>query len=40
MLYPALFPEDMRPLARDFYARFYHVTPSEPDIERVLAGRD
>jgi iron complex transport system substrate-binding protein len=40
MLYPEIFPEDLRPLARDFYARFYHVTPSESDIERVLAGRN
>jgi len=27
-------------LTRDFYAMFYHVTPSEAQIERVLAGRD
>lgn len=40
MLYPEIFPEDLRPLARDFYARFYHVRPSEPEIERVLAGRN
>ncbi len=40
ILYPAHFPEDLRALARDFYTRFYHVTPSGADIERVLAGRD
>jgi iron complex transport system substrate-binding protein len=40
ILYPALFPEDMRALTRDFYARFYHVTPSDQQIDRVLAGRD
>jgi iron complex transport system substrate-binding protein len=39
ILYPAQFPEDMQALARDFYARFYHVTPSDADIARVLAGR-
>ena len=40
ILYPELFPEDLRALTRDFYARFYHVTPSDAQIERVLAGRD
>ncbi len=40
ILYPTLFPEDLRALTRDFYSRFYHVTPSEAQIDRVLAGRD
>jgi iron complex transport system substrate-binding protein len=40
ILYPDLFPDDLRPLTRDFYTRFYHVTPSDAQIERVLAGRD
>jgi iron complex transport system substrate-binding protein len=40
ILYPDLFPEDLRPLTRDFYSRFYHVTPNDAQIERVLAGRD
>jgi len=40
LLYPALFPENLRALTRDFYARFYHVTPSDAQIDRVLAGRD
>jgi len=40
LLYPNLFPEDLRALTRDFYARFYHVTPSAAQIDRVLAGRD
>jgi iron complex transport system substrate-binding protein len=39
ILYPAQFPEDMAALTRDFYTRFYHVTPSNADIARVLAGR-
>jgi len=38
MLYPDLFPEDLRPLTRDFYRRFYHVTISDAQIDRVLAG--
>ncbi len=40
VLYPELFPEDLRQRTRDFYARFYHVTPTDEQIERVLAGRD
>jgi iron complex transport system substrate-binding protein len=40
ILYPAQFTEDIRALTRDFYRRFYHVTPSDAQIERVLAGRD
>jgi iron complex transport system substrate-binding protein len=40
ILYPDRFPEDLRALSRDFYGRFYHVTPSEAQIDRVLAGRD
>ena len=40
ILYPELFPEDLKARTRDFYARFYHVTPSDAQIERVLAGRD
>jgi iron complex transport system substrate-binding protein len=40
ILYPEHFSEDMRELTRDFYSKFYHVTPSDADIDRVLAGRD
>jgi iron complex transport system substrate-binding protein len=40
ILYPDRFPEDLRGLSRDFYTRFYHVTPNEAQIDRVLAGRD
>jgi iron complex transport system substrate-binding protein len=39
ILYPDRFPEDMHTLTRDFFARYYHVTPSEAQIERVLAGK-
>jgi iron complex transport system substrate-binding protein len=38
IFYPDRFPEDIKPLARDFYTTFYHVTPTEAQIERVLAG--
>ena len=37
---PARSPEDIHALTRDFYTRFYHVTPSDAQIEHVLAGRD
>jgi iron complex transport system substrate-binding protein len=40
ILYPAQFAEDLQALTRDFYTRFYHVTPSDDAIARVLAGRD
>jgi iron complex transport system substrate-binding protein len=40
IFYPDHFKEDIRALTRDFYTRFYHVTPSDADLDRVLAGRD
>jgi iron complex transport system substrate-binding protein len=40
ILYPDLFPEDLRARTQEFYAHFYHVTPNEAQIDRVLAGRD
>jgi len=40
ILYPERFAEDLRVLTRDFYARFYHVTPTDAQIDQVLAGRD
>jgi iron complex transport system substrate-binding protein len=40
LLYPQRFPEDLRTRTREFHARFYHVTPSDAQIEQVLAGRD
>ncbi|NNM72455.1 iron ABC transporter substrate-binding protein [Enterovirga aerilata] len=39
LLYPALFPEDLVAETRAFYRLFYHVTPSDEGIARVLAGR-
>jgi iron complex transport system substrate-binding protein len=40
ILYPDMFPDDLTAQTREFYTRFYHVTPSDAQIERVLAGRD
>jgi iron complex transport system substrate-binding protein len=40
ILYPDKFPEDMRALTRDFYTMYYHRTPSDAQIDHVLAGRD
>ena len=39
MVYPDRFPEDLRPLTRDFYQRFYQVDLSDAQVTRVLAGR-
>jgi iron complex transport system substrate-binding protein len=39
VLYPTLFPDDLTALTREFYTRFYHVTPSGAQIAHVLAGR-
>jgi iron complex transport system substrate-binding protein len=39
ILYPELFPEDIRALTADFYGRFYHVTPTPAQIDKVLEGR-
>jgi iron complex transport system substrate-binding protein len=40
ILYPDLFKEDLRGLTRGFYTKFYHVTPTDAQIDHVLAGRD
>lgn len=40
ILYPDKFPEDIRAQTREFYAMFYHRTPSDAQIDNVLAGRD
>jgi iron complex transport system substrate-binding protein len=39
ILYPSRFPEDMRELTREFYTLFYHRTPTDEQIDAVLAGR-
>ncbi len=39
IFYPELFKEDMRELTRDFYTKFYRVTPNGAQIDRILAGR-
>ena len=40
ILYPDLFKGDLRELTRDFYEKFYHVKPTDAQIDHVLAGRD
>jgi iron complex transport system substrate-binding protein len=40
ILYPDVFPEDLRALTKDFYQRFYHVTLTDAQVDRVLAGRE
>lgn len=36
LLYPEQFPEDVAAQARDFYTRFYHVTPSQEAVTGLL----
>ncbi len=36
ILYPQAFPEDLRPIVRDFYTRCYHQTPTEAQLEQLL----
>jgi len=36
ILYPQAFPEDLRPIVRDFYTRCYHQTPSEAQLDQLL----
>lgn len=40
LLYPAQFPEDLKPLTRSFYRDFYHIDVSDQQIDSILAGRD
>jgi iron complex transport system substrate-binding protein len=40
ILYPERFPEELRTLTRNFYSLFYHVMPTDAQIDHVLAGRD
>jgi iron complex transport system substrate-binding protein len=39
ILYPDLFPDDLRTLTREFYDKFYHVQVTDQQIDRVLAGK-
>lgn len=39
VIFPALFPEDLTGITREFYRRAYGVAPSDAQIARVLAGR-
>jgi len=36
ILYPDAFPEDVRPVVRDFYTHCYHQTPSESQLDQLL----
>ena len=38
IFYPERFPEDIKAKARDFYAAFYHVTPTQAQIDRLFTG--
>jgi iron complex transport system substrate-binding protein len=36
ILYPEMFPEDLRPIVRDFYSRCYHQTPTDAQLDQLL----
>ncbi len=36
ILYPQAFPEDLRPIVRDFYTRCYHQTPTDVQLDQLL----
>jgi iron complex transport system substrate-binding protein len=36
VLYPEVFPEDLRPIVRDFYTRFYHQAPTAAQLGQLL----
>lgn len=38
VLYPRAFSEDLRPIVRDWYARLYHQTPTEAQLDALLAS--
>ena len=38
IFYPAQFPEDIKAKAREFYTTFYHVTPTQAQIDGLFAG--
>jgi iron complex transport system substrate-binding protein len=38
-LYPNRFPEDLRPVTREFFQRFYHMTPTDGQIDRILGAK-
>lgn len=39
VLYPDRFPEDLRPITREFFQRFYHMTPTDAQIHRILGAK-
>ncbi|HLF22282.1 MAG TPA: ABC transporter substrate-binding protein, partial [Burkholderiales bacterium] len=38
IIYPDLFPEDLRPVVREFYTRAYHRTPTDDQVTQLLAS--
>ena len=36
ILYPDAFPEDLRPIVRDFYTRCYHQAPTDAQLDQLL----
>ena len=38
VLYPAAFIQDLRPIVREFYNRFYHQTTTDAQPEQLLVA--
>jgi iron complex transport system substrate-binding protein len=38
VLYPDQFAEDLRPITHEFFQRFYHMTPTDAQIDTILGG--
>ena len=38
VLYPDQFPGDLQPITREFFRRFYHMTPSDTQIAAILGS--
>jgi iron complex transport system substrate-binding protein len=38
LLYPESFPEELRPVVSEFYTRMYHQTPTEAQLDALLAS--
>jgi len=39
VLYPSIFPEDLRPIARNFYQQFYHVVMTDDRMKQVMENQ-
>ena len=38
LFYPEIFPDDLRPIVKDFHRRFYHRVPTDAQLDKLLAN--